>query len=237
MANPYFKFKQFTVYHDRCAMKVGTDGVLLGAWVNTDTAKTALDVGTGTGLISLMLAQRNPSISIKAIDIDTGAIEQAEHNILNSPFHNRISYEHTSIQDMFDKESGVYDLIVSNPPFFTRSKKSPDTQRTIARHTDTLPLTELIRLSAGLLSQHGKLALIYPYTEKDMVIETGDNNGLHCNRITNVYPTPDSPPKRILAELSKTKIRQEENDLVIETDRHVYSKAFVNLVKEFYLKM
>lgn len=236
MPNPYFKFKQFTVYHDRCAMKVGTDGVLLGAWVNMGTARTALDAGTGTGLISLMLAQRNPSIGIKAIDIDAGAIEQTEYNILNSPFYSRISHEYISVQDLANRESNAYDLIVSNPPFFSRSLKSPDEQRSIARHTDTLPLEELIASSAKLLSPQGRLALIYPYTEKGTIIEAGSKNGLYCNRITNVYPTPDSLPKRILIELSKISMTQEENDLVIETDRHIYSEAFTNLVKEFYLK-
>jgi tRNA1Val (adenine37-N6)-methyltransferase len=219
-------------------MKVGTDGVLLGAWANVDDTTTVLDIGSGTGLISLMIAQRNPQARITAIDIDSEAIGQTEINIRNSPFADRIKYEHTSIQDFANICTDRFDLIISNPPFFNRSLKSPDEQRSLARHTDTLPVDTLISLSAQLLSGKGRIALIYPYEYKDLLIETARRNDLYCNRITNVYPTPWSSPKRILMEMRKdTATSMTESNLVIETERHIYSEDFIELVRDFYLKM
>lgn len=237
MPNPYFRFKQFTVYHDLCAMKVGTDGVLLGAWATISNMSTVLDIGTGTGLLALMLAQRNPGILIKAIDIDRDAAKQAEYNVTESPFRERIECECISLHDFAAVNTGYYDLIVSNPPFFDRSLKSPDAQRTLARHTDTLPMEEVIRLSAGLLSEHGKLAVIYPYEYKEQLRTYANTYGLHMSRLTYVYPTPASPAKRILAELSKEEVSLAEDELTIETDRHIYSEEFRELAKSFYLKM
>lgn len=133
MPNPYFSFKQFTVYHDRCAMKVGTDGVLLGAWADVVSARNILDIGTGTGLISLMMAQRC-NARIRAVDIDADAVEQARGNVAASPWQDRIEVE---LQDIchFTSET-LFDVIVSNPPYFTDSLKCPGKQRNIARHTD-----------------------------------------------------------------------------------------------------
>jgi len=236
MPNPYFEFKQFTVYHDRCAMKVGTDGVLLGAWADVSKAATALDIGTGSGLIALMLAQRNANIKVSAIDIDAGAIEQTGYNIDASPFNDRIYYEQVSLQDLADKTSMTYDLIVSNPPFFRNSLKSPDVQRSNARHTDTLSMEELIPLSAKLLSQEGRLTVIYPYEYMEAIRITIEQNELYINRITKVYPTPSSQIKRILIEASKTRRELAENELIIETGRHGYSPEFKELTKDFYIK-
>ena len=161
MPNPYFRFKKFTVYHDRCAMKGGTDGVLLGAWVNV-LGENVLDVGTGTGLISLMMAQRNDKVVIDAIDIDGDAVSQAKDNIYNSPFGNRIKCWNASLQEFSSKVEKRYDVIVSNPPFFVQSLKSPNKERSLARHTDSLPIEDLIGLSASLLSQTGRISFIYP---------------------------------------------------------------------------
>jgi len=219
-------------------MKVGTDGVLLGAWANVDNATTVLDIGSGTGLISLMIAQRNLKAHITAIDIDSKAIKQTGINISNSPFPNRIKYEHTSVQDFTEKCTERFDLIVSNPPFFDKSLKSPDEQRSLARHTDTLPMDALINTSAKLLSDKGRIALIYPYEYRDLLMETAERNNLYCRRMTNVYPTPSSLPKRILTEMNKDiTTSMTESNLVIETERHIYSEDFIELVKDFYLKM
>lgn len=237
MPNPYFEFKQFTVYHDRCAMKVGTDGVLLGAWTNIDFTETILDIGTGTGLISLMLAQRCSSAKIDAIDIDKDAIEQAKDNVKNSPFRNRINCFNSSLQEFYKTESKRYDLIVSNPPFFTQSLKSPKLNRTLARHTDSLLIDELIQISSFLLTENGKLAFVYPFENKDAIFSLAEMNNLFLSRITEVYPTPASKPKRILIELSKKYSSIEVNHLVIEKERHVYSPVFTELVKDFYLKL
>lgn len=237
MPNPYFRFKQFTIWHDRCAMKVGTDGVLLGAWANVGGAKRLLDIGTGSGLIALMLAQRNPEAHITAIDIDENAVSQAEENINRSPFAKRIQCYKMSLQDHVNNRDKNYDHIISNPPFFINSLKSTDRHRTIARHADTLSTDHLLKCTSRMLSLNGKLSIIYPYENKMRLIERMSLYAFHPTRITNIYPTPKSRPKRILIELSKTAKSIIENELVIEEERHNYSQAFRELVSEFYLKV
>lgn len=237
MPNPFFHFKQFTVYHDRCAMKVGTDGVLLGAWTDISDVKTALDIGTGTGLISLMIAQRNRNITIDAIDIEINAIAQAKDNIKNSPFADQIKCTQCSVQEFAEKYEKKYDIIVSNPPFFTESLKSPDNQRSLARHDDTLSINDLLKASAKLLNNNGKLSLIYPYEYKRVILDIAKLNNLFINKATNVYPTSSPQPKRILLEISKNQTSIQENSLTIEESRHIYSDEFTELVKDFYLKL
>ena len=237
MPNPFFKFKEFTVFHDRCAMKVGTDGVLLGAWTDISGCNKILDVGTGTGLIAMMCAQRNRKASIDAIDIDNEAIEQAKDNIKSSPFGERISCIKSSLQDHYKQTQTKYDLIVSNPPFFTQSLKSPDRERTLARHNDSLSVDELVSISTGLLTDKGRLSVIYPFEYKETLIRLAKEYKLCAVRITNVYPTLSSIPKRVLMELSKEELPVVENDLTIEKERHVYSDEFVGLVKDFYWGM
>lgn len=236
MPNPYFKFKQFTIHHDLCAMKVGTDGVLLGAWTDTTEAKKALDIGTGTGLIALMLVQRNKNLHIDAIDIDKNAIIQAKENIRQSPFSSQVNTIESSLQD-FKQYERQYDLIVSNPPFFKQSLKSPHEGRTLARHTDSLSSEELLAISSALLTDKGKLSLIYPFEHKEILLSSSIKYGLYPSRITNVYPTPTSLPKRVLIEYSRIEIPLTETDLVIEKERHVYSDEFTELTRTFYLKM
>lgn len=234
MPNPYFKFKQFTIYHDRCAMKVGTDGVLLGAWTNAQNIKNTLDIGTGSGLIALMLAQQNRDMLIDAIDIDNKAVEQARENTIRSPFSSQIRCFNTSLQEYALNCDHKYDLIVSNPPYFEQSLKSPKENRSIARHTDSLSVDELIRLSSELLSHDGRLSVIYPFEYKNYLLE---QDKLFVTRVTNVYPIPESSPKRVLVEFSKQKSSLEENDLLIERERHIYSDKFISLAKDYYLKL
>lgn len=233
--NPYFKFQKFTVYHDQCAMKVGTDGVLLGAWVDVSNATNGLDIGTGTGLISLMMAQRSSSLNIMAIDIDDSAIDQAKTNINQSPYHNRITTQKVPLQEL--PSDNKYDLIVSNPPFFNDSLKSSDNQRNLARHTDSLPLEDLLESASKLLTNRGKLSLIYPHEYKERLISLAPQYNLSISRLTDVYPTPTSPPKRILIELSRENLPTCENKLVIEESRHIYSADFKVLVEDFYLNV
>ncbi|MBB4037373.1 tRNA1Val (adenine37-N6)-methyltransferase [Dysgonomonas hofstadii] len=237
MPNPYFRFKKFTVYHDRCAMKVGTDGVLLGAWTDVAGVDTALDIGTGAGLVALMMAQRNDKSLIDAIDIDADAIGQAKDNVDNSPFRGRIKCIHRPLQEFVCENRRKYDLIVSNPPYFTQSLRSPSDNRTLARHTDSLSLEELIGLSSGILNREGRFAMVYPYDEKEKIILLAEENNLYVSKLTNIYPKPDSMPKRVLVELSKKQMPVKESSLVIEKARHVYSEEFVALVREFYLKL
>ena len=180
MPNPYFSFKQFTVYHDRCAMKVGTDGVLLGAWVDVVSARNILDVGTGTGLISLMMAQRC-NAQIRAVDIDADAVEQARGNVAASPWQDRIEVE---LQDIchFTSET-LFDVIVSNPPYFTDSLKCPERQRNIARHTDLLDFDKLAESAARLLHSEGVFSVIIPADGKESFLD-----GCHSLRITSLTP-------------------------------------------------
>ena len=238
MPNPYFKFKKFTVYHDKCAMKVGTDGVLLGAWVDVSHAKQIVDVGTGSGLIALMLAQRNPCAEILGIDIDAKAVLQASENFESSPFKGRLSVQHLSFDKWVKAANEKVDAIISNPPFFQNSLQSPDASRTLARHSDSLSLESLFRESKKRLTDNGSLSLILPYDQKNNALQVADENKWSLSRITTVFPTPNADPKRVLMDFSlQFKSYSQENQLIIEESRHVYTADFVLLAKDFYLKM
>ena len=232
MSNPYFRFKQFTVFHDQCAMKVGTDGVLIGAWTDCSQAERILDVGTGSGLIALMLAQRSKAL-IDALDIDENACIQAKYNVENSTFRERIQV----IQSDFNhfNTDHKYDLIVSNPPYFVNSLPAPDRQRNMARHNHTLSFETLLKKSVTLLTEKGKIALILPYDAENQIQFLAENNGLFLYRKTIVCPKPDTNPKRILLEYAKVKASSEVSELYIEKEQHVYSEEFRQLIEEFYL--
>jgi len=233
MSNPYFRFKQFTVYHDLCAMKVGVDGVLLGAWADCRNIQFALDVGTGSGLIALMLAQRSQA-TIHAIDIDENACKQAEINFNNSPFHSHLSIEHVALQDFSSPVR--YDLIVSNPPYFAQSLKSPDTNRSLARHDEYLPLDVLIEKSASLLSSQGKVAFILPFDRWEEAHTLALENRLFLCRKTLVSSLQNRPPKRVLLEYSPTEQgATEENGFYIGGEKQTYSDEYRALTEDFYL--
>lgn len=238
MANPYFRFKKFTIYHDKCAMKVGTDAVLLGAWADTSFCRNILDIGTGTGIIALMLAQRSQA-TVEAIDIDKEACVQATENAAASPYTERIKVVHASCADFAaSNQQKRYDLIVSNPPYFINSLKCPDNKRTVARHTDTLLLSDLIREAQTLLSLSGRIALVLPYERLEEVKALASANHLYICRQTDVIPTPGAAPKRLLVELSTTEENIKNRDtLTIEEARHQYTPEYIALTKEFYLKM
>ena len=235
MGNPFFKFKKFTVYHDCCAMKVGTDGVLLGAWADVSHARRVLDVGTGTGLIALMVAQRCQQATIVAVDIDADAIKQATENVRNSPWSERIM---PILEDVCTYASETsFDTIVSNPPYFIDSLKCPDIQRNLARHTDSLDLASLLGKVYELLTPDGRFSIILPADQHDVFVEIAEQKGLYPSRCTSVITRPGLPPKRFLMELCKAKKEVQSDRLVVELDRHVYSEEFTDLVKDFYLKM
>jgi len=233
MSNNYFQFKQFTVYHDLCAMKVGVDGVLLGAWADCRNVKLALDVGTGSGLIALMLAQRSKG-TVHAIDIDENACKQAEINFNNSPFHDRLRIESVAFQDF--SSSVRYDLIVSNPPYFSQSLKSPDTNRNLARHNDSLPLEVLIKKSASLLSPQGKAAFILPFDRLEVAHALAVENQLFLCRETLVSSLQNRPPKRVLLEYSLigNDIAKKDGFYIGKTKQN-YSEEYQALTKDFYL--
>lgn len=235
MPNPYFQFKQFTVHHDKCAMKVGTDGVLLGAWADVSKAERILDVGSGSGLIALMLVQRSTA-DIHAIDIDKGAFAQSTENFERSSWATRLNAHHISFHDYAIKSNEVYDLIVSNPPYFKSETIPPKQQRALARHSLELDMEQLLSNSIKLLSANGRLCLILPSEQLDQLKELAKTNGLFLSRLTHVHPKPGKPPKRILVQLEKEESGLNEDVLVIEADaRHEYSMEFKELLKDFYL--
>ncbi|MBP3516918.1 MAG: methyltransferase [Parabacteroides sp.] len=238
MSNPFFQFKQFTIRHDKCAMKVGTDGVLLGAWAGTDSCNRILDIGTGTGLIALMLAQRSPAI-IDAIDIDADACLQAQENVVFSPFAERIQVRHSALADFAQAATDRYDLIVSNPPYFVDSLKCPDRQRNTARHTDTLTLEDLLQDSRKLLASQGRIALILPYDQKERLTDCIRTYQLFLSKETSVIPVPGAQPKRLLAELTADQPASPASSdrLILEIARHQYTDEYIRLTKDFYLKM
>jgi Predicted O-methyltransferase len=235
MPNPYFRFKQFTVFHDRCAMKVNTDSVLLGSWADVSGCRHILDVGSGSGLIALMLAQRTDAF-IAGVEIDENAYSQSLENVERSPWADRITVFHISFGDFLKETEERYDLIVSNPPYFSNSLLPPDKGRQTARHnTEDLSLKNLISGSASLLKEKGKMAFVFPVSSDREVEELAETNGLFLSKKVRVKPTPPADPKRLLVEMSKFPVKCENTELIIETSRHRYSDAFESLTKEYYL--
>lgn len=234
MPNPYFSFKKFTIYHNLCAMKVGTDGVLLGAWADVSSSKNVLDIGTGSGLIAIMIAQRCLA-QISAIDIDKNAAIQAKINAEASPWKDRIEVLHTDLCNYAPQT--LFDTIVSNPPYFIDSLKCPDTQRNKARHTDSLTSTQLLKNVNRILHPNGLFSLILPSDQTDNLIEMANEYGLFPTRLTHVITKPGLSPKRSLLEFRKKTMPFHPQELVIELDRHIYSKEYIALTKDFYLKM
>lgn len=234
MPNPYFKFKRFTVYHDLCAMKVGTDGVLLGAWTDVNTSSRILDIGTGSGLVALMLAQRCEA-SITAIDIDADAVKQAQINIEASNWKERMKIFHTDLCN-FSPQS-LFDTIVSNPPYFVDSLKCSDIQRNTARHNDTLTSEQLFENVNRMLRPGGEFSLILPFEQTESTISTAEIYGLYPTRHTRVITRAGLAPKRSLLAFKKYPEEYIPQDLVIEFERHVYSAEYIALTKDFYLKM
>lgn len=231
-----FRFKQFTIEQDACAMKVGTDGVLLGAWVPLcGSEHRVLDIGTGTGVIAIMLAQRLKSSEITAIDIVYECVEQARLNADNSPWGDRIKTVCSSVQQF--EGDGEYDLIISNPPFFENSLKSPDSARSVARHTDTLSYTELIDAVLRLLSKGGKFAIVLPYDEARRFLMLSVR-GLSLLRRVDVKTTPKRAPKRTLMLFSRSNdsCEVECEELVIQTAPEQFTEQYRLLTRDFYLK-
>ena len=227
-----FRFKQFFIEDSKCAMKVGTDGVLLGAWAPIavsiqHSAFSILDVGTGSGLIARMLMQRCPEAEVEGIDIDEAAVEQAQENGVQAFC--------SSLQNW----QGAYDLIVSNPPYFQNSLKNPDAGRKAARHTDTLSYAELVKHSARLLKENGQLALILPAEAEAEIRQLAGAEGFFLTRVTRVYSKESKPARRVLLSFSRdigiTGYRYTEDSLVLEDEKGGRSLPYQNLCRDFYL--
>ena len=235
--NNYFQFKQFRIVQERSAMKVGMDGVLLGAWVDPSGAERVLDVGTGTGLIALMMAQKHNRAQIDAIEVDQDAFNEAVLNCQQSSWNDRIKLELCSLQEFAARTAQKYDLIVSNPPFFTNGVKAPLESRAQARHSDSLPLDVLISGAAGMLSEKGRIALVLPVESLQEIGVLADSNKLFISRLCRVKPNPPKPVFRILIELTNFECVIDESELMIEFEKHHdYTPEYRELTKDFYLK-
>lgn len=236
MSEP-FRFKQFEINQDRCAMKIGTDGVLLGSWTNITAAESILDIGAGTGIIALMLAQRSSAEAIDAIEIDSNAYEQCVENFENSLWGDRLYCYHAGLDEFIEEIEDLYDVIVCNPPFYTESVTSGDLQRDQARQNEFLPFKELIEGVSVLISEHGIFSTIIPFREKDDFIRMAASHELFPSRCVHVKGNPAAEVKRVLLEFTKQEKSCEVLDLIIEMERHVYTIDYINLTKDFYLKM
>ncbi len=231
----YFSFKEFKVHQEQCAMKVGTDGVLLGSWVECNySVSNVLDIGTGTGLLALMLAQKCNAL-IDAIDIDSNACNQAKENFCNSKWSDRLSVIHRPIQEFAAISNMKYDLIVSNPPFFINAKKSQQLNRNVARHLDdSFTMDDLITSVAKLLSDSGKFFLIQPVKEGSIFMEESEKRGLYVNNITWVRTKEDKEEKRLLLNLSRNKKKIITDYLSIQTKDGKYTDEYIKLTEEYY---
>lgn len=231
MRNKYFTFKQFTVRHDLCAMKVGTDGVLLGALA--DGGRSILDIGTGTGLIALMMAQRFPSSRVTGIDIDRDAVLQAQANVAASPFASRIDIIHSDFAD-FDTGS-TYDSITCNPPFFENGAPCPDTQRSIARHAEALPFSTLIAKAAQLLADNGTMTLIIPTDSLSRIEEECAFASLFISKRIYIRTVERKPPKRVVVCIMKRRPAETTIATHCLMRNGERSEWYSNVCKEFYL--
>jgi tRNA1Val (adenine37-N6)-methyltransferase len=232
----HFQFKQFSVGHDRSTHKIGTDGVLLGAWVDVKNVRTILDIGTGTGVIALMLAQRTaPDVRIDAVEIEAGDAVQARENVLKSPWPEKIRVIHTAVQSF--RAEMKYDLIVSNPPFFINSWKPPHDKRSQARHTQQLPFEDLIKSAGQFLADSGKLAIILPYQEAVHFTELANRSKLFPHRVLEFRSRAHKPIERLLVEFGTQGKQLVKDELVLHGDGDEWSAGYMEMTREFYLKI
>jgi tRNA1Val (adenine37-N6)-methyltransferase len=235
MANNYFSFKQFTINQDKCAFKVGTDGVLIGAWADITGVNRILDIGTGSGLIAIMLAQRCDA-EIVAIEPDKESFIQACENIKNCEWGARIKVENSDLQS-YHPINEKFDLIITNPPYFSNSIRNPDMRKSSTRHNDSLSSNEILEGVSRLLEEKGLFQLIMPYVEGIIFIAEAQKYGLYCNNILKIKPLPTSEIKRLILSFSRERLKLTERFLTIEHGkRHEFTKDYINLTKDFYLK-
>jgi len=235
MSSDCFQFKQFTVRHDKASFKVGTDGVLLGAWADVAGKERILDIGTGTGLIALMLSQRCDA-DITAIEPDHDSFEQAAENVKQSKWIDRIKVENCRLQD-FVPDDIRFDLIVSNPPYFIDSLKNPDPSKSAARHNDGLDHVDLLKGASRLLVEDGLLQVIMPWEEGYIFIAEAPEYGFYCSSILKIKPTITSQVRRLILGFTRKKSKPAERFLTIEKGkRHDYTEEYIKLTRDFYLR-
>lgn len=235
MSNNYFKFKQFTIFQDGCAMKVGTDGCLLGGWFDCSESREILDIGCGSGLISLMAAQRS-SANITGVEIDSDASLQATENVKNSQWAERVGIVNCDLLSF--KSEKLYDTIVSNPPYFVNSLKCDDSSRTLARHSDSLGSMEFFAKCASLSTDDAKVSIIIPCDIMDEWQSSAKANGFAARHVTFVKTTPRKQPKRVMLEFTKHACDTPITDtLILESSPGEYSEEAKKILRDFYLKI
>jgi len=234
-----FNFKQFSVQQDKCAMKIGTDAVLLGAWCPIDNNPfSVLDIGAGTGILSLMLAQRSYAEQIDALEIDEDAYEQCVENFESSPWSDRLFCFHAGLDEFIDEPEDEYDIIISNPPFYSEDYKTDNSQRDLARFQDAMPFEELVEAADLLLSENGIFAVIIPFKEEERFIDLCAEVELFPVKVTRVKGSHTTPIVRSLLAFKRYELSVlTADELVIEINRHEYTDDYINLTKDFYLKM
>ena len=230
-----FRFKQFTILHDKSSMKVGTDAVLLGAWAEAENVSRILDIGSGSGIISLMMAQRTAA-QIVGVDIDFSSVEEARLNAENSVWKNRIQFHCTTIQQFCTAENrNLFDLIVSNPPFFVNSLKSPVENRNRSRHTDTLTFNDLVNAVLHCLAENGSFAVILPYIHGEQMENLCRQNDLFCYRKLQICPKEGKEVNRVLLQFKRKKEPLYQANLTIRYITNCYTDDYKKLTKAFYL--
>lgn len=239
-----FTFKQFAIWHDQCAMKVNTDGILLGAWTQLNQPNKILDIGTGTGLIALMLAQRSQVFthqpSISAVEIEDSAFRQAKENIQHSSWHSRLYLHHNNIVDFANdqKNTHQYDCLVSNPPYFSNSLKAPDDKRNLARHNATLSFDDLLSSAEKLATNHASFSLILPSNEAKTLLEICPQYNWFLHEHAFVSTVIGKSATRSLLKLSRSKVQQVNKEhFAIRNKNNLYTAEYINLCREFYLAM
>ncbi|MDO7137820.1 tRNA1(Val) (adenine(37)-N6)-methyltransferase [Algibacter lectus] len=237
MSKP-FKFKEFSLNQDQCAMKIGTDAVLLGAWASLEKNPFAiLDIGAGTGVLGLMLAQRSYAEVIDAIEIDDDAYEQCVDNFEQSPWADRLFCYHASLEEFAEEIDDEYDLIICNPPFYAEDYKTENESRDLARFQDAMPFNHLLESVSFLLAPEGSFNVIIPFNEEEKFIKLANNFLLFPNRICRIKGNPETEVKRSMLAFSFRESETTTTELIIETERHQYTQDYINLTKDFYLKM
>ena len=230
-----FRFKQFSISDEKSAMKVGTDAVLLGACADVSETNNILDVGTGSGIIAIMLAQRS-NANIDAIDIDKGSIDDATNNFDNCRWGNRLNAIHSSLQEYVKFTSKKYDLIVSNPPFFSNSLKSPMYSRSLSKHDEKLTHKELLTIVKNLLNSNGRFIVILPFLQIANFKENALIENLYCSKQLIIYPKYSKPANRIIMEFSKERQKNlAEKKLTIRNNDNFFTKEYIDLTREFYI--
>ena len=231
-----FHFKQFSLYHHRSTMKVGTDAILLGVWTDVQGVDKALDVGTGSGILSLFLTARS-DLRVDAVELDQDSFEEARDNFDASPFSDRLTPIHADFNGFVKQSSKKYDLIISNPPFFINDRKPEKAQKRQARHTDTLTYEQLIDGACELLNPNGRISVVLPYREGQQFIRLAAERGLFVQRQMLIFPMPCKEPNRMNLQLSFYPNPVQQEKFIIRTEEGSFTRQYVSMLDDYYVSI